>query len=216
MTPHFLIVHHSFTPKDLPANQAENSFNNTHKNRGFPVSSMGWYVGYHYVIYGNGELRQYRGDKEIGAHCKEQSMNFQSLGICLSGNFDTEIPNPLQTETLRTLLQQKSAEWGIASANIYPHRKFAPYKSCYGTKLADDWARNLIVSVNPINQGENRAVIIKKQGEPALYILEGNVALPFGVDFTTYQQDFGGATVVELASFEFAKLKISVMKIVKA
>lgn len=216
MTPHFLIVHHSFTPKDIPANQAENSFNTTHKNRDFPLSSLGWYVGYHYVIYGTGEIRQYRQDKEIGAHTKEQSMNFQSLGICLSGNFDTELPNSLQTEALRQWLMQKTALWSIPAANIFPHRKFAPYKSCYGTKLADDWARNLITNVNSTNQGENRAVIIKKQGEPALYILEGNIAVPFGVDFTTYQQDFGGATVVELSPFEFAKLKVSGMKIVKA
>lgn len=216
MTPLFLIVHHSFTPKDLPANQAENSFNTTHKNRGFPLSSLGWYVGYHYVIYGNGEIRQYRQDKEVGAHTKEQSMNFQSLGICLSGNFDTELPNPLETDALRQWLAQKAGEWNIPAANIFPHRKFAPYKSCYGTRLADDWARNLITNTIPINQGDKQAVIIKKQGEPTLYVLEGNVAVPFSVDFNTYQQDFGGATVVELSAFEFSKLKVSSMKIVKS
>ena len=215
MTPHFLIIHHSFTPKDLPASQAEKSFNDNHKNRGFPISSLGWNLGYHYVIYGTGELRQYRSDKEIGAHCKENSMNFQSLGICLSGNFDTELPNPEQVQTLQTLMTQKAGEWGIVGQNIYPHRQFAPYKSCYGTRLADDWARNLISNNNNSNQRSYKPVIIKKQGEPTLYIQDGDVLIPFSVDFASYQTDFGAAPVIELPSDQFGKLKVSNLRITR-
>lgn len=211
MTPHFLIVHHSFTPKDLGVTQAESSFNTNHRNRGFPLSSLGWYIGYHYVIYGNGQLKQYRADKEIGAHTKEQSMNFQSLGICLSGNFDVEQSNPAQAEALKGLLLAKSTQWAIAPANIYPHRKFAPYKSCYGNLLADDWARNLI-----INQQEGtKAVIIKKQDDPTLYLQEGEVLVPFSVDFSSFQVDFGSAKIIELSQTEFAKFKISQLRIIK-
>ena len=107
MVPKFIIVHHSFTPKDVPANSAENSFNTTHRDRGFPKSALGWWIGYHYVIYGDGQLRQYRRDDETGAHTKEQSMNFQSLGICLSGNFDSELPNQVQVDALKQAVIQK-------------------------------------------------------------------------------------------------------------
>jgi len=146
MTPKYIIVHHSVTPKDLPANQAEYSFNNTHKNRGFPVSSMGWHIGYHYVIYGSGELRQYRRDDEIGAHCKENNMNYQSIGICLAGNFDEEYPNSAQVGVLKLLMSEKTKQFMIPLQNIHPHRSFATYKSCYGRLLSDDWARNLLIN----------------------------------------------------------------------
>lgn len=211
MVPKFIIVHHSFTPKDIAANQAENSFNTTHKNRSFPQSSLGWFVGYHFVIYGDGQLRQYRQDSEIGAHTKEQSMNFQSLGICLSGNFDVELPNQIQVDVLKQLLESKTAQFSITPGNIYPHRKFATYKSCYGSRLADDWARNLIVN----NLGTVNPMIIKKQGEPTLYLLEGDIAVPFSVDYPTYQANFGAAKVIELPPAEFGKLKVTNLKIIK-
>lgn len=211
MTPQFLIVHHSFTPRDLPLAQAENSFNNNHRDRGFPRSSLGWYIGYHYVIYGQGEVKQYRADTEPGAHTKEQEMNFKSLGICLSGNFDVELPSDAQVEALRGLLISKSIQFNIPIANIYPHRKFAPYKSCYGQLLNDNWARNLL-TLNPTG---DRGVIIKKSGEATLYLPEGDVLVPFSVDYPSFQQDFGSATVVELSPQEFAKFKVSHLKIVK-
>jgi N-acetylmuramoyl-L-alanine amidase len=155
-TPQNIIVHHSVTPKDLPMGQTENSFNNNHKARGFPRSSLGWYIGYHYVIFGNGMLKQYRKDNETGAHCKEQSMNFRSLGICLAGNFDNEAPNPAQVNALQSFLHEKTKQYGIPKERIYPHRKFATYKSCYGSRLSDDWARNLI---NQSNQGESMELV---------------------------------------------------------
>lgn len=132
------VIHHSLTPKALPADQAERSFNNSHKTRKFPISSKGWYIGYHYVIYGNGELRQYREDHEIGAHTSEQQMNYKSIGICLSGNFDMELPNPEQIETLKQLMKR------LKIKTAHPHRHFAP-KSCYGRNLPDDWSQKLIM-----------------------------------------------------------------------
>lgn len=148
------VVHHSFTPKDLPVYKAEKSFNDNHKARGFPKSASGWYIGYHIVIYGNGEVRKYRADDEVGAHTKEQNMNFKSIGICLSGNFDLEQPNPQQVESLTKLLRQYNFK------EIYPHRHFAPYKSCYGKLLSDDWAKNLLGEL--MNQTK---VVLSKDGQ---------------------------------------------------
>lgn len=174
--PQYIIVHHSVSPKDVPWQTAERSFNNNHKMRFNFKSSLGWYVGYHYVIYGNGELKQYRKDNEEGAHCKEQGMNFKSLGICLSGNFDSETPNPAQTETLRNFLSQKANQYGIPAENIYPHRRFATYKSCYGNKLAEDWARSLI------KKGSMMAEIIDDNGTIKIeFGMEGK-KLSFGIN----------------------------------
>lgn len=141
MTPEHIVVHHSITPRDQDQNRAEQGINNTHKERFNFKSSLGWYVGYQYIIYGNGELRQYRKDSEPGTHTKEQSMNFKSIGVCLTGNFDSELPSTAQVNTLTKFLKDKSKQYAIKS--IRPHRFYAGYKSCYGNKLKDDWASNL-------------------------------------------------------------------------
>ncbi|MBZ4369940.1 N-acetylmuramoyl-L-alanine amidase, partial [Mycobacterium tuberculosis] len=73
-----------------------------HKERGFPVSSLGFYVGYHYVIEKSGNLLTARRESEIGAHTIGQ--NESSIGICLVGNFDVETPTQQQIATLGDML----------------------------------------------------------------------------------------------------------------
>lgn len=148
--PKNIIVHHSVSPRDASITGTEASFNKSHESRGFPKSSLGWYIGYHFVIFGTGELRRYRQDNEAGAHCKEKEMNFNSIGICLVGDFSdgsgrrNEMPSQAQLTTLTKLCRDLQAKYNIPDANIYPHRHFAlnadgkPYKDCYGNKLPDN------------------------------------------------------------------------------
>jgi len=151
----WIICHHSVTPKSIDNNKSELSFNNNHKARNFPKSKAGWYIGYHKIIFDNGEVRTYREDNEVGAHCKELSINFKSLGICLEGDFDKEEPSLAQKKALLQLITEYQEKYKIPDSNVRPHRFFAtgsekndtpfitftgkkPYKSCWGTKLPDD------------------------------------------------------------------------------
>lgn len=148
----YIVVHHSITPRDLSADQTEKSFNTTHKNRNWgttaqPVyakpSSMGSYIQYHFVIYGNGEIRQYRKLDEVGWHASNWDVNNSSIGICLAGDFDKELPSPQQIKTLTEILDSLVKKFKVPLNNIVPHRKFAS-KSCYGKNLSDTWARDLL------------------------------------------------------------------------
>lgn|SRR3990167_1601556 len=123
--PQNIIVHHSITPRDLDADKTEASIERNHKARGFPKSSLGWHIGYHYMIFGSGKLRQYRKETEEGAHTKEQGMNIKSIGICLIGDFDKEEPSKEQIETLEKLMIALCRTYNIPLTNIYPHRHFA-------------------------------------------------------------------------------------------
>lgn len=139
--PQNIIVHHSITPRDYNKELTENSFNNSHKARGFPASYFNgqeWFIGYHYVIFGDGEVRQYRDEATVGAHCKENEMNYKSIGICLAGDFDKEEPSEAQFEALKALIAQMMSKYGISKDKVVPHRKYATYKSCWGKKLPDD------------------------------------------------------------------------------
>lgn len=199
--PQNLIIHHSITPRDLNVKTTERSIQNNHKNRGFPVSSMGWNIGYQYVIYGNGEVRQYRQDSEEGAHTKEQGMNFKSIGICLIGDFDKEFPNDVQIASLKRLMQNKIIQYSIPPKNIFPHRKFATYKSCYGSHLGDDWAQRLLTSkIMPI--------VYKQNGSDTLYILIGaDILIPI-TDWNIFLEISEANKIVELSADQFSKFRI--------
>lgn len=95
-----IVIHHSATDKDKTTLK---SIDNSHKKRWGAISSLGYYVGYHFVIDGNGEITQTRGFKERGIHTV--GMN-KSIGICVIGNFEEQEPNTEQLLSLWFLLDE--------------------------------------------------------------------------------------------------------------
>lgn len=107
-----------------------------HKNRGFPQSSLGYYVGYHWLIERDGFVYVARTENEIGAH--DQGENLDSLGIGLSGNFNHQLPSKEQVVALVELLDEIFERVGIRLYDIEPHRQ-DDATDCPGTMLDDDW-----------------------------------------------------------------------------
>ena len=159
----YLIIHHAggtdLAPLADSSNYTLTQCNNDHKARFNMLSSLGHYCGYTYFIDKAGVVTQTRKDGEEGAHTIGH--NFDSIGVCLAGNFDAFLPTAAQIISLKELMKRKVAEFNIPLENIVPHRHFAK-KSCYGNKLADDWARNLI---RPSNNTAVKTEIKKKLGE---------------------------------------------------
>lgn len=153
MNIHNIIVHHTSGTDAQPLADSSNytvlQCNEDHRIRFNMLSSLHWYVGYHYFIDKNGVVTQTRIDTEEGAHCigynnaPGDSADKASIGICLAGNFDATLPTTAQISALTTLLNAKVKQYGILPANIVPHRAHA-VKTCYGMKLPDNWAANLI------------------------------------------------------------------------
>lgn len=152
MSPQFIIVHHSGGTASNPLADSSNytvaMCDRDHKARGFGISSLGYHVGYQYIIEKDGKVTQCRKDDEEGAHTIGKNKN--SIGIMLSGNFDATLPTAEQTESLKKLLLQKINEWDLHPNMIVPHRQFSQ-KTCYGKKLSDSWARDLVKeALNPL------------------------------------------------------------------
>lgn len=135
--PKYIIVHHSAAASPVVQFEAINEW---HRARGFPLSNLGYFVGYHCVIEKDGTLRRARLDTE--RDCDSLGHNFDSLSVCLAGNFSVGEPTPEQIHTLGELLAGWSKEWTIPLEQIFPHRHFNGTE-CYGTHLSDDWAREV-------------------------------------------------------------------------
>lgn len=136
-TPYNLIVHHTVTPLKQDPDVAEKLINASHKKRHFNLSQRGYHIGYHFIIYHTGEVRRYRNDSEHGNHCREQGMNFKSLGIALQGNFSEDHPTEEQINSLKKLIDELQPMYGIQDENIKPHR-FYKATQCYGLNLPDN------------------------------------------------------------------------------
>jgi len=111
-----IIIHHTSSSRD---NTTIKNINDWHKLRwpGF-VSSLGYHIGYHYVILGSGEIIQTRRDNEMGAHSVP---NDGRLGIALTGNFDIDSPSEAQLNSLSPLLTKIKLNYELADNNIYGH-----------------------------------------------------------------------------------------------
>lgn len=148
--PKMLIIHHS---GGTNANPLADTSHHTAKIMEDYHLSRGWEgLGYHYVIQKDGEIWQGRPENYHGAHTTNH--NTDSIGICLSGNFDATLPTIEQKNALKGLLGVLKAKYNTDT--IVPHRTYAN-KTCYGNKLSDTWAKELISEVV-----DNKSAIIAK------------------------------------------------------
>lgn len=110
--PQYIIVHHT------------GGMNDTFESVKAYHISKGWgNIGYHVFIERNGTMRYGREDNEVGTHCIADGMNFKSIGICLSGNFEIEQPTQKQLDTLEEEIAFYRNEFNIPEQNILGHGK---------------------------------------------------------------------------------------------
>lgn len=140
IVPDKIIVHHTASPM---ATTSLLDIDRWHRERDFPKSALGYFVGYHYVIFPDGKIFQTRKEDEEGAHCIGQ--NFTSVGICLVGNFDLEIPTTAQEVSLGSLLRDIRTRYNISITRIYPHRAFSQ-TNCPGLRLDNSFGRRCAIS----------------------------------------------------------------------
>jgi hypothetical protein len=124
--PNKIVIHHEGASNGFQA------VNEWHKQRWNFKSELGFYIGYHYYIEKDGKVFQGRADTEDGAHTSGH--NQQSIGICLMGNFETEIPTKAQLDALESLVKDKKKQYNISK--IYGHRQLGntlcPGKNLFG------------------------------------------------------------------------------------
>lgn len=117
-----IIIHCSATKEDQLVSIED--IDRWHKEKGFKS------IGYHYVIYQNGRIKNGRPVNEVGAHCKGYNKN--SIGICYVGGLDND-GNPKDTrtdeqkESLKLLIEILKKEY--PDAEVCGHNEFAN-KSC--------------------------------------------------------------------------------------
>lgn len=133
MKPTRIIIHHSLTKDSETVSWGAIRY--------YHVVTMGWKdVGYHtgVELVKSGDHEYYeaimgRMWDESGAHTRGQ--NDKSLGICFIGNYDIVSPPDDALKKGGQIISLWMRLYDIPLEEIYPHRHFASYKSCPGTKF---------------------------------------------------------------------------------
>ena len=140
-----IIIHCS----DLSYNRTRHQFyaiDRWHKQINFPVSSLGYFCGYHKVSTGGIEYTA-RKDWEIGAHCNTpdkngKSYNFQSLGYCMGFDGDVEYPLQKDLENCRRTVKEWQKAYNIPDENVIFHRDVNRGKTCPGSLITKEFLLN--------------------------------------------------------------------------
>lgn len=127
--PNKIILHHTAAKTPIPQFAAVDEW---HRQRGFLKSSLGFFVGYHYLIEVDGTVKQARDDKEEGSHTIGE--NLKSLGVALVGDFTNSLPTPAQLNSLGQLLHSLCTKYSIHPTRIFPHKTYSS-TACPGGKL---------------------------------------------------------------------------------
>ena len=105
-----LVVHHSASDS---ATTKKADIEKWHKQRGFSQ------IGYHKVIEGNGNIVDGRSETVQGAHAL--GANHASLGVCVTGNFETSAPSAKQINALVTVLTGWCKAHKLNATSIHGH-----------------------------------------------------------------------------------------------
>lgn len=172
--PQYIFVHHT---GGTDANPLEDTSHHTFEIiQNWHINNNKWQnIGYHYVIEKDGSVSAGRPETYHGAHA--YGYNQKSIGIVLSGNFDTTLPTPAQEDALAKLLDEVAERWNIPNDRIKPHRSVAN-KTCYGEKLSDNWALNLMLEYrDQESQEEVTEEVIEEEVVEEEVITENNSIL---------------------------------------
>lgn len=154
----------------------EAHINEAHRQRwpDFPSKLCKSYIGYNFIIFPDGTLKQYRyiGEETAGAKGK----NFDSIHCCMAGNMNkgVDTPTEAQVKCLQNLLKSlirgdftglyvwQGTKVSITPERILSHRAVSPkgYTECYGSSLPDDWAMRLAMTSAPLPKDTKKKAIL--------------------------------------------------------
>ena len=130
-----IIIHCSATPEGR--DYTVDDIRRWHKLRGYSD------VGYHYIVYRNGQLVQGRDVNIIGAHASGH--NAHSIGICYIGGMNAENTQPEDTRTLKQKARLLSLLVDLRklypNARIIGHRDLSEDKNGDGIIDSSEWMK---------------------------------------------------------------------------
>lgn len=143
----FVVIHHTYIPTIcLTRDDCESkmrSMQNTHQ------ITNGWEdIGYNFAVGGEGSVYEGRGWDVVGAHAV--GYNVRSVGICLIGDFISNLPPQAQLDTAKALINT-----GVELGYISPDYQLVGHRQVGDTECPGDALFNEISTWNKFTMNLN-------------------------------------------------------------
>lgn len=149
----YIVVHHTASTKDFTPEE----INSMHIRQGMNG------IGYHLYIRKDGSVYQGRPFEMVGAHA--EGYNWESVGVCLSGNFEIEEPTRKEVESLGECLSMLKGMF--PSASIIPHSNLNA-TACPGKNLLKRLGRIITSLSTPPEKPKSRVKVFAHDGKIGL------------------------------------------------
>lgn len=154
-----IIIHHAASNGDVSAA----TIHQWHLTRGWAG------CGYHFVIRFNGNIESGRQLDLVGAHAGETA-NHDSIGVCLTGDFEKHQPTETQINSLVWLIRYLFDKYG--KLTIHEHREFMS-TSCAGRFFNLEHVKQL-VSKGDI---QPKLIVNGKQTTVPIRLIDGRIQI---------------------------------------
>jgi N-acetylmuramoyl-L-alanine amidase len=135
-------------------------------------------IGYHFVILPCGDLQQGRRQELQGAHAKGR--NFDSIGVCLIGNFSKYSPTTSQLKTFINLYTSLCKRYG-KDLPIEFHRSENLKNACPGVYLEREVFLNMMYGKDILQKKYSIVKSAKKGSEAPITIVGATAVLIFAM-----------------------------------
>ncbi|RVE47454.1 hypothetical protein evm_007865 [Chilo suppressalis] len=132
----YVVIHHSYTPGACTTKvQCIKAMQNM---QNFHMDDRDWWdIGYNYAVGGDGAAYEGRGWDILGAHALH--FNSVSIGICIIGDWRSELPPKQQLETAKALIAA-----GVKLGRISSEYKLVGHRQVRDTECPGDALYNEI------------------------------------------------------------------------
>lgn len=139
-----IALHHTAVSRSRQKYQLR-AVNRYHRQKWNMKSVLGWYVGYNYFIDVDGTTTYTR---KIGEETMAQKgHNFDTISICLAGNFSEEYPLSKQNSSLRVLIKEIKQRY--PQIKTMTHRVLQSNRICPGTLFTDEYMQSILREPTP-------------------------------------------------------------------
>ncbi|XP_060557417.1 peptidoglycan-recognition protein SC2-like isoform X2 [Ruditapes philippinarum] len=132
-TPTYVVIHHGAGARCFTREKCQKLvryYQNLH------MDTNEWDdIGYNFIVGEDGNVYQGRGWGIVGAHAGSRSINKDSLGICVIGDFSKSVPNQAAQNAVKDLISCSVARKKLSSSYRLRGHRDVKTTACPGTSF---------------------------------------------------------------------------------
>lgn len=183
----YIVIHHSGVSRETQPNETRHiqGIESAHRRRFNSCDSNGVYTLYHYIVWYNGKIYEKRDINSQSWHTMNNTINRQSIAICIIGNYDTDSISPAQIASVNKILSMypkltrlwhrdaspSICPWRNIQMNLFCNKLMMMYKTIYEREFGDMEVWDRIIQYPEKIMDNMKKLPVEQQIEELSYLM---------------------------------------------